>query len=357
MTGPRTVALNCVLCIYYPIQFKKDTAEVWARIDLGSEVNAIGLAYAKKLGLQVRKTDVGAPKIDGSTLEIYSMVIVGFQVYDKFEKTRFFQETFLVADTSVEVILGMHFLALSMVKVDFAEKKLTWKAYTIAEALPTTKRVQIIGPKEFAKAALNPDQEAFVVHVATLFSLMEIHPDREVQVAALIADKAPVAIPAEYSDFEDVFSKESAAVLPEHTEINTHAIDLEEGKQPPYGPIYSLGPVELEILKTYIKTNLANSFIRPSKSPAGAPILFDKKPNGSLCLCIDYWGLNNIIIKNRYLLLFVSKSLDHLGRAKRFTQLDLTSANHQMRIKEGDKWKTALLLGTVIWSTRWCFSV
>ena len=68
----------------------------------------------------------------------------------------------------------------------------------------------------------------------------------------MIADKAPVAIPAEYSDFKDVFSKESAAVLPEHTKINTHAINLEEGKQLPYGPIYSLGPVELETLKIYI---------------------------------------------------------------------------------------------------------
>ena len=80
----------------------------------------------------------------------------------------------------MEVVLGMPFLALSKVKVDFAERELTWKAYTIAEALPTTKRVQIIGPKKFAKAALDPDQEAFVVHVATFFSSMEVHPDREV---------------------------------------------------------------------------------------------------------------------------------------------------------------------------------
>ena len=340
MTGPRTEALDCVPCIHYPVQFKKDTVEVRALIDLGSEVNAMAPAYAKKLGLHVRKTDVGAQKIDGSTLGTYGMVIAGFQVQDKFGKARFFQETFLVADTSVEVVLGMPFLALSKVKVDFAERELTWKAYTIAEALPTTKRVQIIGPKEFAKAALDPDQEAFVVHVATLSSSMEVHPDR-VQVAALIADKAPVAIPAEYSDFEDVFFKESATVLPEHTEINTHAIDREEGKQPPYEPIYSLGPVELETLKTYIKINLANDFICPSKSPASIPILFDKKLNGSLCLCVDYRGLNNITIKNRYPLPLVGESLDRLGRAKRFTQLDLTSAYHRMRIKEGDEWKTA----------------
>ena len=82
-------------------------------------------AYVKKLGLQVRKTDFGAQKIDGSTLETYGIVIAGFQVQDKFEKARFFQETFLVADTSVEIILGMPFLALSKVKMDFTERKLT----------------------------------------------------------------------------------------------------------------------------------------------------------------------------------------------------------------------------------------
>ena len=69
--------------------------------------------------------------------------------------------------------------------------------------------------------------------------------------------------------------------------MNKHAIELEEGKQPPFRPIYSLGPVELETLKTYIKTNLVNGFIRPSKCPAGAPILFNKKLDGSLHLCVN----------------------------------------------------------------------
>ena len=101
----------------------------------------------------------------------------------------------------------------------------------------------------------------------------------------------------EYSDFENVFSKEFATVLLENIEINTHAINLEEGKQPPYGPIYTLGLVELELFMTYIKTNQANGFIRPSKSPTGASILFDKKPAGSLWLYVNYWGLNNITFK------------------------------------------------------------
>ena len=86
--------------------------------------------------------------------------------------------------------------------------------------------------------------------------------------------------------------------LPENTGMNEHAIELEEGKQPPFGPIYSLGQIELETLKTYIKTNLANDFIWSSKSPIGAPIFFDWKLDRSPHLCIDYWGLNNITIKN-----------------------------------------------------------
>ena len=77
-----------------------------------------------------------------------------------------------------------------------------------------------------------------------------------------------VQIPSKYSDFSNVFSKEKASILPKATELNQHAMKLQEGYQPPYGPIYSLNLVELEMLKTYIETNFANGFIWPSKSPA-----------------------------------------------------------------------------------------
>lgn len=67
-----------------------------------------------------------------------------------------------------------------------------------------------------------------------------------------------------------------AAELPEYTEINDYTIKLVDDWQPSYGSIYNLGPVELETLKMYIKNNLVNGFIRPSKSLARAPIFFDK---------------------------------------------------------------------------------
>ena len=283
--------------------------------------------YISKLGLKVRPTNVRAQKINGSTFETFEMVLASFQVEDTLGRAHFFQKIFLLTDLSIEVVLGMPFLTLSNADIKFAQKELTWRSYTTAEALPTTKRVEIIDRKEFAKAALDENVEAFVVHVTSLsLNSIAIHPAREAQIALLVAKEAK--IPTKYSDFSDVFSEEKASILPEATEMNQHAIELQEGQQPPYGPIYSLGPVELETLKTYIKTNLANGFIRPSKSPAGAPILFVGKPDGSLRLCVDYWGLNNLTIKNRYPLPLIGKSLDRLGQAKKFIQLDLTSPYH-----------------------------
>ncbi len=70
-------------------------------------------AYAKKLGLITRKTSVGAQKINSLLLETYSMVSASFLLQDSLGRVRFFEETFLLTDTSMEVVLGMPFLALS----------------------------------------------------------------------------------------------------------------------------------------------------------------------------------------------------------------------------------------------------
>ena len=153
----------------------------------------------------------------------------------------------------------------------------------------------------------------------------------------MIAEKALTKVFAEYSDFADVFSLDLASELPEHTGINNYAIELFDGQQLPYGPIHSLRLVELETLKAYIEINLANGLIRPSRSPAAVPILFDQKSDGSLRLYVYYRGLNNLMIKNRYPLQLIEELLDRLGKAKQFTQLDLTSAYYQIRIREWDK--------------------
>ena len=181
----------------------------------------------------------------------------------------------------------MFFLYLSKADIRFTKRELVWRTYTAAKALPMTKRAEIINKREFAAAALNADDKNFVVYVAALAepTTMPIY-SCKAHVATLTSKKTGIL--AKYSNFSNVFSLDSAAELPEHTGINDHPINLLDDKQPSYGPIYSLGPVELEILKTYIEANLASSFIRPSKFPASVPIPFVQKKNGSLYLCIDY---------------------------------------------------------------------
>ena len=153
----------------------------------------------------------------------------------------------------------MSFFTFMNRDIQFAEKELTWMIYSTKNALLTIRQVKLIVNKKFAKAVFNENVEAFVVHLASFTSNMTIYLAKEAQIASLLAEK--VTVPVEYADFINIFSKKLTKELPKRTDINKHTIKLEESKQPPYRPIYSLGQVEFETLKTYIKTNLANDFI------------------------------------------------------------------------------------------------
>ena len=155
ITGARKEALKCVPCIHYPVQFKdKDKTPVQALINLGSEVNAIYLSFAKQLGLSIRPTDIGAQKIDGTMLDTYGMVVAALSVVDKANQVRFFEETFLVANISPDT-----FLILSNADVDFSSWELRWRTYTPKKTLPTTRRVELVRKKEFAAAVLDLEYE------------------------------------------------------------------------------------------------------------------------------------------------------------------------------------------------------
>lgn len=147
------------------------------------------------------------------------------------------------------------------------------------------------------------------------------------------------SVPSQYHEFADVFSDAKANTLAPHRPYDLN-IDLEGNTAPPPGPIYSLSPVELQALREFIEENLTAGFIRQSASPHGAPVLFVKKKDGSLRLCVDYRALNKITKKDRYPLPLVSDLLSAPGRAKIFSKIDLRHAYHLVRIAEGDEWKT-----------------
>ena len=155
-----------------------------------------------------------------------------------------------------------------------------------------------------------------------------------------VEDTSPSKLPTEFAEFEDVFTYEDIANLP-RPEGAEHAIPVMEGQKPPFRPLYNLSHTELDTLREYLDTALANGWIRPSESPAGAPILFVPKKDGTLRLCVDYRGLNDVTIKNRCPLPLISETLDRLSGAWYFSKLDLKDAYHRIPIKRGDEWKTA----------------
>ena len=94
-----------------------------------------------------------------------------------------------------------------------------------------------------------------------------------------------------------------------------------EGKKPPFGRMYSMSDAELKEVRKWIDENLSKSFIRASSSSAASPILFVKKKDGSLRLCVDYRALNDITVKDRHPLPRIEETLNQIRGAKFFTRL------------------------------------
>ena len=137
--------------------------------------------------------------------------------------------------------------------------------------------------------------------------------------------KQACSIPAKYAQWAHVFNENPPDPLPEHHGLE-HRIELEENTKPPWGPIYPLADTELKVLRDYISDALAKGWIRPSTSPAGAPILFVPKKGGKLRLCVDYRGLNSITKKDRTPLPLINEILNRLSGAKIFTKIDMRDA-------------------------------
>ena len=140
------------------------------------------------------------------------------------------------------------------------------------------------------------------------------------------------------SDFLDMFPKELSE-LPPQREIE-FTIDVVPGATPASVTSYRMAPTKLRELKLQLQELLEKGFIRPSVSPWGAPVLFVKKKDGTLRLCIDYRQLNKLTVKNKYPLPRIDDLFDQLKGASIFSKIDLRSGYHQLRIKDVDVPKT-----------------
>ena len=277
-----------------------------ALIDSGADESFICTATARQLNISVLPLEqpLLTSAINGRSLMRITHVTepIGVRISGNHSEHLSFH---VMDDLHVPIVLGLPWLAVHNPHVNWADNTImSWSQFCHSHCLTS--------------AAIS----------------LSLEPDRSEEFPDLSS------VPPEYLDLKTVFSKSRAVSLPPHRPYDC-PIDLLEGAMPPKGHLYSLSPAETEAMNKYISESLAAGIIRPSSSPAGAGFFFVDKKDGSLRPCIDYRGLNDVTVKNRYPLPLMSTAFELLQGAHVFTKLDLRNAYHLVRIREGDEWKTA----------------
>ncbi|KAL0554254.1 hypothetical protein IC582_008171 [Cucumis melo] len=234
--------------------------------------------------------------------------------------------TLIVLDMlDFDVILGMDWLAANHASIDCSRKEVTFNPPSMASF-----KFKGGGSKSLPQV-ISAIRASKLLSQGTWGILASVVDTREVNVSL---SSEPVV-----RDYPDVFPEELPG-LPPHREVE-FAIELEPGTVPISRAPYRMAPAELKELKVQLQELLDKGFIRPSVSPWGAPVLFVKKKDGSMRLCIDYRELNKVTVKNRYPLPRIDDLFDQLQGATVFSKIDLRSGYHQLRIKDEDVPKTA----------------
>uniref|UniRef100_UPI001C3D73DE reverse transcriptase family protein n=1 Tax=Picosynechococcus sp. (strain ATCC 27264 / PCC 7002 / PR-6) TaxID=32049 RepID=UPI001C3D73DE len=224
-----------------------------------------------------------------------------------------------------DVILGMDFLSKYRATMDCFQKEVVFKGFEGTEVifrgdrkiLPTCVISAVKAMKLLSKGC-----EAYLAHVM------------EVKVEKLKPEDVPIV-----QEFLDVFPEELSG-LPPDREVE-FTIDLVPGTTPISQAPYRMAPSELKELKVQLQELVDKGYIRPSVSPWGAPVLFVKKKDGTMRLCIDYRQLNKVTICNKYPLPRIDDLFDQLRGASVFSKIDLRSGYHQLKVREIDVPKTA----------------
>ncbi|KAL0533473.1 hypothetical protein IC582_030313 [Cucumis melo] len=239
---------------------------------------------------------------------------------------RVIEVTLIVLDMlDFDVILGMDWLAANHASIDCSRKEVTFNPPSMASF-----KFKGGGSKSLPQV-ISAIRASKLLSQGTWGILASVVDTREADVSL---SSEPVV-----RDYPDVFPEELPG-LPPHREVE-FAIELEPGTVPISRAPYRMAPAELKELKVQLQELLDKGFIRPSVSPWGASVLFVKKKDGSMRLCIDYRELNKVTVKNRYPLPRIDDLFDQLQGATVFSKIDLRSGYHQLRIKNEDVPKTA----------------
>jgi hypothetical protein len=313
------------LPIYLPISLKVRTkgitydVAVSALLDSGATSNFISENLVRSREIDVKKLDcpVSVRLADGRSVcitEYLTDALIEFKTDNSCSLVK--QCLMIVPNLKYPVVLGTPWLRV-------ANPTINWKTQSIVFNEETQ--------GDFSLKERSSD------HLSTLNNRTCI----QKELNNLDKDPPPDRVPNEYLEFREVFNDPVISSLPPVREADLQIVLKDEDKKLPFLKIYNLSRKEEIELKKWIDSNLEKGLIKPSKSPAAAPIFFVSKKDGGLRPCIDYRQLNENTVKDKFPLPLVSDVLAGFKDAKIFTKLDLKGAYNLVRIRSGDEWKCA----------------
>ena len=262
-------------------------------------------------------------RVEGGQGRVYRDCPIKIQEYE------FLGDLIELSFREFDVILGMDWLSRHRAIVDCRMIRVTVRTPNDSEVIFIGERPNHLSNVIFATVTRKMVRKGCEAYLAYVIDTVKARPS--------VSDIPTV------SDFSDVFP-EGLPGLPTQREIE-FAIDVVPGATPASVTPYRMAPLELKELKLQLQELLDKGFIRPSVSPWGAPVLFVKKKDGTLRLCVVYRQLNKLTVKNKYPLPRIDDLFDQLKGASIFSKIDLISGYHQLKIKDADVHKTAFRTG------------
>ncbi|GBG77398.1 hypothetical protein CBR_g23729 [Chara braunii] len=319
------------------VRIQVGQASCSALLDSGASRNFMSETFMQRvdLGTQVRrKANPAAIRLaDGKTQQLIDRYIEAVPVY--FAPHACEPVTFDILDTDFDVMLGMPWLASVDHTVNFHPQTLTVRDAFDAEVSCTIPlphpsiRCQVVTAKSFrATCAYEQPNEIGLCFLRTV----------------AVADTSPTDLSSDprvvrlLDEFVDIFESPTG-VVPDRP--ISHEIILEASVVLPKGCTYRMTEEELTVLRVQLDDLLDKGWIRASSSPYRAPVLFVRKKNKDLRLCMDYRKLNTQTVKNAGPLPRIDDLLARLGGVKYFSKLDLKSGYHQISIRPNDRYKSA----------------
>ena len=331
------------------IKIKINDSEIFAIMNSKAEINLISNVFAKKFKLIL--FDVFFCEImtlGNNQLKIYEIYFVRLEVPNENDVNRFFNENFLEVDLFWDISLDLSWFKLSKVEMNWVADKIRFWQLSIQNLLFIMNRIEKIESEELINDVIDEKNEIFVMFVRSFRDekndFDEIHIERRVQIDSILMkikkkSNIKIIISKILKKFAKISNEKKIYELSIH-EFDDHAINLKSNKKSFYESIYSLFENELTVLRIYLNKHLKNDFIKSSIFATKVSILFVKKKNESLRLCVNYKNLNLLIIKNRYSLSLIDESFDRFSKARIYTSFDMIATYNRLRIKKDDEWKT-----------------